>query len=153
MITTDNVRTNTKTPDPIGMLLINALVDQIQTFLDTPVDKRADACRDLFNITPYPAGLSGDAEGADPANYDIYLMQRSVRMDRNDPTKHRRLSCDVVAVDRTTHIPMYMGKAYITPTDIAAVEVYCANKKDGIEYYRTLKWSNVPSSNEGEKKA
>lgn len=142
----EKTRTAKSEPDPIGSLLLDALVSQINDFLGTdPVD-RSEAIKDLFDVGPYPAGLTGSDEAK---KYDVYLMQRTARMSRDDDTKHRRLSCDIVMVERDTGTPMYFAKSYITPDDIAAVEVYCADRDRGTDYRKTLRWTNRPARDDG----
>ncbi|MCM1232599.1 MAG: hypothetical protein NC489_20940 [Ruminococcus flavefaciens] len=126
-------------PDPVAILLKDEMVRQITMFLDTPEkDRAAVADKSLFKVEPYPAHLDG-CEGAE--KYEAYLLERSSRMRRDDPTKHGRLSCSIVCLDRETHAPRFFVQAVIMPSDVAMVTVLEQDDK-GTDYRKTVKWNN-----------
>lgn len=133
-------KTNEKVnPDPIAILLKDEIASQINTFLDTPKAERAKVADEkLFNVSHYPAHLEG-CEGADTV--DVFLLERSTRMRRDDPTEHGRLSCSILCLDRTTHTPRFYLQAVIMPSDTAMVTVYEQDDK-GTDYRKTVRWNN-----------
>lgn len=125
-------------PDPVAILIKDELAAQINTFLALDPEERNAGSRDLFDIQPYPAHLKG-CEGAE--KYEVYLLERSTRMSRDDRNKHGRLSCSIVCLDKETKMPRFFAQGVIMPSDIAMVTVYEQDEK-GTDYRKTAKWNN-----------
>lgn len=127
-----------KNYDPIAVLLKDEISGQIKAFLDTPKADRAKFAEDtLFVVKPYPAHLAG-CEGADTV--DVYLLERSCRMRRDDPNEHGRMTCSILCLDREKHTPRFYLQAVIMPSDTGMVSVYELDDK-GPNYKKTLRWS------------
>lgn len=125
-------------PDPVAILIKDELAAQINTFLGLAPEDRDAGTKELFNVQPYPAHLKG-CEGAD--KYEVYLLERTTRMSRDDRTKHGRLSCSIICLDKESHMPRFFAQGVIMPSDIAMVTVYEQDEK-GTDYRRTAKWNN-----------
>lgn len=129
-------QTKNTTYHPVAMLLRDAISEQIEIFLDNePTEKTA---AELFNLGSYPARLTG-CEGAE--DYEAYQLDRSVRLNRDDPSKLNRLSTIIVVLNMATHRPAFLVQAFISPNRTARVIIH-EQTETGTNYRNTLRWAN-----------
>lgn len=121
--------------NPVACLLRDAISDQIETFLEG--DPTEAAAANLFNLGSYPARLTG-CEGAE--DYEAFQLDRSVRLNRDDPSKLNRLSTIIVVQNIATHRPAFLVQAFISPNRTARVIVH-EQTENGTNYRNTLRWS------------
>lgn len=124
-------------PPEVAKLLCRTIVDQITDFLSSYGWK--DRLNDLFTLGDrWPAGIAG-CEGTE--NLLAYQVERTVRLDRDDPEKIRRMSTSIVVIDNVTAKPVYYLTAYISPNMQAGVQVYTMGDR-GPDYRKTIRWNN-----------
>lgn len=123
---------------PVAILLRDEMVAQINQFLDSDPGDYQTAVKDLFQLGSYPARLKGCDEAAD---YEAFQLDRTVRLNRDEPEKLNRLSTIIVIMSRVTHKPAFLVQAFISPNKSARVIVHEQDEK-GTIYRNTLRWSN-----------
>ena len=122
--------------DPVGELLLNTFVDQINEFLNASPEERGTLCKDLFSVGTFPARLTG-CEGAE--KYLVYQLERYARMKKVDPLSYHRMSTALILIDKNTHKPSYYLTAYITKSGDGSVIVYPMND-NGPVYKNIIQW-------------
>lgn len=130
-------RENNTEYHPVAVLLRDEMIRQITNFLETkPVTQ--ESMDELFNLGSYPARLEG-CEGAE--DYEVFQLDRSVRQNREDPSKLNRLSTILVVLNLITHKPAFLVQAFISPNRSARVIVH-EQGDNGTIYRNTLRWGN-----------
>ncbi|MCM1230159.1 MAG: hypothetical protein NC489_08500 [Ruminococcus flavefaciens] len=120
---------------PVAILLQDEMIRQITEFLEgPPTDESANR---LFNLGSYPARLTG-CDGAE--DYEAFQLDRSVRLNKENPEKLNRLSTIIVIQNIATHKPAFLVQAFISPNYSARVIIHQQDDK-GTIYRNTLRWS------------
>ncbi|MCM1531916.1 MAG: hypothetical protein NC114_06550 [Ruminococcus flavefaciens] len=120
---------------PVAILLQDEMIRQITDFLEGPPTE--ESANQLFNLGSYPARLTG-CEGAE--DYEAFQLDRSVRLNKDDPSRLNRLSTIIVIQNIATHKPAFLVQAFISPNQTARVIIHQQDDK-GTVYRNTLRWS------------
>ena len=120
---------------PVALLLRDALAEQINTFLNGDITEKAAS--ELFNLGSYPARLTGCDEAED---YEAFQLDRSVRLNRDDPENLNRLSTIIVVQNIATHRPAFLVQAFISPNRTSRIIIHEQDEK-GTIYRNTLRWA------------
>lgn len=99
--------------DPIAVYIAGVFADQAKEFLASPAEDRYSAANGLFRLDERPMELDlGNEDGTHLYAYDV---DRSVRVDRDDPEKLRHMSAAFIINNMDTGVPAYFVYARITP--------------------------------------
>ena len=120
---------------PMAKELLAEYRDAIRTFLTTSIDNRAEVAKTLFSVPGFPADAA-DAE--DGKNYKVYCLERSVRLNREDPSKLTRMS-GTILYQKEDGKPAYMVSAFITPSGSGNVTVFTYGERGIVNRER---WSS-----------
>lgn len=108
----DVPRKRESTPDPTAKILLEIVSEQVRNFLALDPDDRFDGQDALYNFGGYSADLH-NFEGAE--DLVSFQLDRTVRINRDNPEDLRRLSTDVVILSKTTNEPAFYITSFITP--------------------------------------
>lgn len=106
---------------PMAKALLEEYRDEIRNFLTTTIDNRAEVAKDLFSVPGFPADAADVEDGVE--NYKVYCLERSVRLNRDDPSKLTRMS-GTILYQKKDGKPAYMVSAFITPSGSGNVTVF-----------------------------
>ena len=120
---------------PMAKELLAEYRDAIRTFLTTSIDNRAEVAKTLFSVPGFPADA---ADVEDGKNYKVYCLERSVRMNREDPSKLTRMS-GTILYQKEDGKPAYMVSAFITPSGSGNVTVFTYGERGIVNRER---WSS-----------
>lgn len=120
---------------PMAKELLAEYRDAIRTFLTTSIDNRAEVAKTLFSVPGFPADAV-DVE--DSKNYKVYCLERSVRLNREDPSKLTRMS-GTILYQKEDGKPAYMVSAFITPSGSGNVTVFTYGERGIVNRER---WSS-----------
>ena len=120
---------------PMAKELLAEYRDAIRTFLTTSIDNRAEVAKTLFSVPGFPADV---ADVEDGKNYKVYCLERSVRLNREDPSKLTRMS-GTILYQKEDGKPAYMVSAFITPSGSGNVTVFTYGERGIVNRER---WSS-----------
>lgn len=120
---------------PMAKELLAEYRDAIRTFLTTSIDNRAEVAKTLFSVPGFPADA---ADVEDDKNYKVYCLERSVRLNREDPSKLTRMS-GTILYQKEDGKPAYMVSAFITPSGSGNVTVFTYGERGIVNRER---WSS-----------
>lgn len=106
---------------PMAKALLEEYRDEIRSFLTTSIDNREELAKTLFSIPGFPADAADVEDGVE--NYKVYCLERSVRLNRDDPSKLTRMS-GTILYQKKDGKPAYMVSAFITPSGSGNVTVF-----------------------------
>lgn len=106
---------------PMAKALLEEYRDAIRSFLTTSIDNREELAKTLFSIPGFPADAADVKDGVE--NYKVYCLERSVRLNRDDPGKLTRMS-GTILYQKKDGKPAYMVSAFITPSGSGNVTVF-----------------------------
>lgn len=106
---------------PMAKALLEEYRDEIRSFLTTSIDNREELARTLFSVPGFPADAADVEDGVE--NYKVYCLERSVRLNRDDPSKLTRMS-GTILYQKKDGKPAYMVSAFITPSGSGNVTVF-----------------------------
>ena len=106
---------------PMAKALLEEYRDAIRSFLTTSIDNREELARTLFSVPGFPADAADVEDGVE--NYKVYCLERSVRLNRDDPSKLTRMS-GTILYQKKDGKPAYMVSAFITPSGSGNVTVF-----------------------------
>lgn len=106
---------------PMAKALLEEYRDAIRSFLTTSIDNREELAKTLFSIPGFPADAADVEDGVE--NYKVYCLERSVRLNRDDPSKLTRMS-GTILYQKKDGKPAYMVSAFITPSGSGNVTVF-----------------------------
>lgn len=106
---------------PMAKALLEEYRDEIRSFLTTSIDNREELARTLFSVPGFPADAADVEDGVE--NYKVYCLERSVRLNRDDPSKLTRMS-GTILYQKEDGKPAYMVSAFITPSGSGNVTVF-----------------------------
>ena len=129
-----------KEVDKVALLLLNTIKQQMVDFLTLAPEERFDGTKNLYRVGSYPAMLDSD-QVPEAAQYDVYQLDRAVRLPKNEPERMSRMSTSILLINRETHIPAYFLSAYITPKLVADVRVVPFNERGPI-YSASISWDS-----------
>lgn len=106
---------------PMAKALLEEYRDEIRSFLTTSIDNREELAKTLFSVPGFPADAADVEDGVE--NYKVYCLERSVRLNRDDPSKLTRMS-GTILYQKKDGKPAYMVSAFITPSGSGNVTVF-----------------------------
>lgn len=106
---------------PMAKALLEEYREEIRSFLTTSIDNREELARTLFSVPGFPADAADVEDGVE--NYKVYCLERSVRLNRDDPSKLTRMS-GTILYQKKDGKPAYMVSAFITPSGSGNVTVF-----------------------------
>lgn len=106
---------------PMAKALLEEYRDAIRSFLTTSIDNREELAKTLFSVPSFPADAADVEVGAE--TYKVYCLERSVRLNRDDPSKLTRMS-GTILYQKKDGKPAYMVSAFITPSGSGNVTVF-----------------------------
>ena len=106
---------------PMAKALLEEYRDEIRSFLTTSIDNREELAKNLFSVPGFPADAADVEDGVE--NYKVYCLERSVRLNRDDPSKLTRMS-GTILYQKKDGKPAYMVSAFITPSGSGNVTVF-----------------------------
>ena len=106
---------------PMAKALLEEYRDAICSFLTTSIDNREELAKNLFSVPGFPADAADVEDGVE--NYKVYCLERSVRLNRDDPSKLTRMS-GTILYQKKDGKPAYMVSAFITPSGSGNVTVF-----------------------------
>lgn len=121
---------------PMAKALLEEYRDEIRNFLTTTIDNRAEVAKDLFSVPGFPADEVRLVE--DGKTYKVYCLERSVRLNRDDPSKLTRMS-GTILYQKADGKPAYMVSAFITPSGSGNVTVFTYGERGIVNRER---WSS-----------
>ena len=127
-------------PNPVAVLLLNIIKDQITSFLTLPPEERFNGSQDLYYVGSYPAGLESE-NIPEASKYGVFQLGRAVRLPKDEPERMNRLSTEIILIDKETGTPAFFLTSYITPKMVANVRVVPYNEK-GPVYREALSWDS-----------
>lgn len=127
-------------PDKIALLLLNTIKKQVLEFLTLAPEERFDGTSSLYSVGSYPAVLDSEAV-PEAAGFDVYQLDRSVRLPKNDPERMNRLSTSILLLSKETGMPAYFLTSYITPKLVANIRVVPYNDR-GPVYSTAISWDS-----------
>lgn len=120
---------------PMAKALLEEYRDEIRNFLTTTIDNRAEVAKNLFSVPGFPADA---ADVEDGKTYKVYCLERSVRLNRDDPSKLTRMS-GTILYQKADGKPAYMVSAFITPSGSGNVTVFTYGERGIVNRER---WSS-----------
>ena len=120
---------------PMAKALLEEYRDEIRNFLTTTIDNRAEVAKDLFSVPGFPADA---ADVEDGKTYKVYCLERSVRLNRDDPSKLTRMS-GTILYQKADGKPAYMVSAFVTPSGSGNVTVFTYGERGIVNRER---WSS-----------
>lgn len=120
---------------PMAKALLEEFRDEIRNFLTTTIDNREELAKNLFSVPGFPADA---ADVEDGKNYKVYCLERSVRLNRDDPSKLTRMS-GTILYQKEDGKPAYMVSAFITPSGSGNVTVFTYGERGIVNRER---WSS-----------
>lgn len=120
---------------PMAKALLEEYRDAIRNFLTTSIDNRAELAKTLFSVPGFPADA---ADVEDDKNYKVYCLERSVRLNHEDPSKLTRMS-GTILYQKEDGKPAYMVSAFITPSGSGNVTVFTYGERGIVNRER---WSS-----------
>lgn len=121
---------------PMAKALLEEYRDEIRSFLTTSIDNREELAKALFSIPGFPADEKRLVE--DGETYKVYCLERSVRLNRDDPSKLTRMS-GTILYQKADGKPAYMVSAFITPSGSGNVTVFTYGERGIVSRER---WSS-----------
>lgn len=121
---------------PMAKALLEEYRDEIRNFLTTTIDNRAEVAKTLFSVPGFPADAADVEDGVE--NYKVYCLERSVRLNRDDPSKLTRMS-GTILYQKKDGKPAYMVSAFITPSGSGNVTVFTYGERGIVNRER---WSS-----------
>lgn len=121
---------------PMAKALLEEYRDEIRSFLTTSIDNREELARTLFSVPGFPADAVDVEDGVE--NYKVYCLERSVRLNRDDPSKLTRMS-GTILYQKKDGKPAYMVSAFITPSGSGNVTVFTYGERGIVNRER---WSS-----------
>lgn len=121
---------------PMAKALLEEYRDEIRSFLTTSIDNREELAKDLFSVPGFPADAAVVEDGVE--NYKVYCLERSVRLNRDDPSKLTRMS-GTILYQKKDGKPAYMVSAFITPSGSGNVTVFTYGERGIVNRER---WSS-----------
>lgn len=121
---------------PMAKELLAEYRDAIRTFLTTSIDNRAELAKNLFSVPGFPADAAALED--DVKTYKVYCLERSVRLNRDDPSKLTRMS-GTILYQKADGKPAYMVSAFITPSGSGNVTVFTYGERGIVNRER---WSS-----------
>lgn len=121
---------------PMAKALLEEYRDEIRSFLTTSIDNREELARTLFSVPGFPADAADVEDGVE--NYKVYCLERSVRLNRDDPSKLTRMS-GTILYQKKDGKPAYMVSAFITPSGSGNVTVFTYGERGIVNRER---WSS-----------
>lgn len=106
---------------PMAKALLEEYRDEIRSFLTTSIDNREELAKNLFSVPGFPADAADVEDGVE--TYKVYCLERSVRLNRDDPSKLTRMS-GTILYQKKDGKPAYMVSAFITPSGSGNVTVF-----------------------------
>lgn len=106
---------------PMAKALLEEYRDEIRSFLTTSIDNREELAKNLFSVPGFPADAADVEDGVE--NYKVYCLERSVRLNRDDPSKLTRMS-GTILYQKKDGKPAYMVSTFITPSGSGNVTVF-----------------------------
>lgn len=107
---------------PMAKELLAEYREDIRAFLTTSIDNRSEMAKTLFAIPAFPVDAADVQDNA--KEYKVYCLERSVRLNRDDPSKLTRMSGTILYQDAKSGKPAYMVSAFITPSGSGNVTVF-----------------------------
>lgn len=120
---------------PMAKALLEEYRDEIRSFLTTSIDNREELAKTLFSVPGFPADA---ADVEDGKTYKVYCLERSVRLNRDDPSKLTRMS-GTILYQKADGKPAYMVSAFITPSGSGNVTVFTYGERGIVNRER---WSS-----------
>lgn len=120
---------------PMAKALLEEYRDEIRSFLTTSIDNREELAKNLFSVPGFPADA---ADVEDGKTYKVYCLERSVRLNRDDPSKLTRMS-GTILYQKADGKPAYMVSAFITPSGSGNVTVFTYGERGIVNRER---WSS-----------
>ena len=109
---------------PMAKALLEEYREEIRNFLTTTIDNRAEVAKTLFSVPGFPADAASiESEESGVETYKVYCLERSVRLNRDDPSKLTRMS-GTILYQKKDGKPAYMVSAFITPSGSGNVTVF-----------------------------
>lgn len=109
---------------PMAKALLEEYRDEIRNFLTTSIDNREEVAKNLFSVPGFPADAASiESVESDVETYKVYCLERSVRLNRDDPSKLTRMS-GTILYQKKDGKPAYMVSAFITPSGSGNVTVF-----------------------------
>lgn len=121
---------------PMAKALLEEYRDAIRSFLTTSIDNREELAKNLFSVPGFPADAADVEAGVE--NYKVYCLERSVRLNRDDPSKLTRMS-GTILYQKKDGKPAYMVSAFITPSGSGNVTVFTYGERGIVNRER---WSS-----------
>ena len=121
---------------PMAKALLEEYRDEIRNFLTTTIDNRTEVAKYLFSIPGFPADEKRLVE--DGETYKVYCLERSVRLNRDDPSKLTRMS-GTILYQKADGKPAYIVSAFITPSGSGNVTVFTYGERGIVNRER---WSS-----------
>ena len=121
---------------PMAKALLEEYRDAIRSFLTTSIDNREELAKTLFSVPGFPADAADVEAGVE--NYKVYCLERSVRLNRDDPSKLTRMS-GTILYQKKDGKPAYMVSAFITPSGSGNVTVFTYGERGIVNRER---WSS-----------
>lgn len=121
---------------PTAKALLEEYRDEIRSFLTTSIDNRAELAKNLFSVPGFPADAASLED--DIKTYKVYCLERSVRLNRDDPSKLTRMS-GTILYQNADGKPAYMVSAFITPSGSGNVTVFTYGERGIVNRER---WSS-----------
>lgn len=126
----------TERPAPVysqfALTVKDALVDQIETFIDSGMTKAAG--RGLFDIGEWPGAVIGYED-----QYKLYRVKHAVSFDR-ETEEFKRGDCKIIVID-TFGKPAFYIECFINKMGQANVEVVELGDKGPVKQ-NTVRWNN-----------
>lgn len=104
-----------KIADPVAIEIAKVFADQAREFLAAPAEERPTAANALFRLAERPMELDLGQDQGDTTKFYVYDVDRSVRVDRNEPERLRHMSAAFVVNSNDSVAPAYFAYARITP--------------------------------------
>ena len=109
---------------PMAKALLEEYREEIRSFLTTSIDNREELARALFSVPGFPADAASiESAEVGVETYKVYCLERSVRLNRDDPSKLTRMS-GTILYQKKAGKPAYMVSAFITPSGSGNVTVF-----------------------------
>ena len=121
---------------PMAKALLEEYREEIRSFLTTSIDNREELAKALFSVPGFPADAADVEDGVE--NYKVYCLERSVRLNRDDPSKLTRMS-GTILYQKKDGKPAYMVSAFITPSGSGNVTVFTYGERGIVNRER---WSS-----------
>lgn len=121
---------------PMAKALLEEYRDEVRNFLTTSIDNRAELAKNLFSVPGFPADAAALED--DIKTYKVYCLERSVRLNRDDPSKLTRMS-GTILYQKADGKPAYMVSAFITPSGSGNVTVFTYGERGIVNRER---WSS-----------